>query len=562
MAPAAMFSGRRRALLLRLVGNGIAQGALAFASAWTVRVVVDRYLHGGAAPAQGLGKFALALLAIGATLAWMRWREVVDAERLGQDYAFELRAAMLDRVSRLPPHVLARRRRGGLLLRFVGDLSAIRNWVSLGLARLSVASVMLVVSVGLLAWSDWHLALIVAAIVAFGAAAALPGGRSLDVAVRATRLARGRFAAQLGETLAGLLTLQMFGRRRRRLRALNRQGMRLRDASIAQARRSGALQALAQLTAAWASAGVLLFGVWTVQSGSTSVGAVIGAMSVVGLLLGPLRNLGKAYAYWQAARVAREKIAGVLRLGPSLRSARGAPDMVAGPGALEFDGATIEGRLGPLHAALPGACKLLLRGPNGAGKSTLLALAGRLCDPDTGRVLIDGQALPEVRLSSLREAVAWVDPELYLFRGTVESNLRLARAGVGNDALARACRESGLDVLLQRWRGGLSTPVLEGGVNLSAGERLRVLLARALLRTPRLLLLDEADANLDGESQAILYDLVDRFRGTVIMVSHRPQAVAHADLVWHLERGLLVRTEPGGRFGGNGASVIDIGARR
>ncbi len=553
---------RRRRLFLRLLGNGIAQGALAFASAWTVRTLVDRFLRDGNTAMHGLAELGLLLLAIGAGLAWLRWREVVDAERLGQDRAFELREAMLDHISRLPPHVLGKRRRGGLFLRFVGDLTAIRNWISLGLARLSVAGIMLIVSLGLLASVDLYLALIVVFIVVLGALVTLVVGRDVNGAVRATRRARGRLAADIGETLAGLVTLQVFAQRRRRLRHLARQAQRVRAASINQASRTGVLQAMSMLTAAWAGSGVLLFGIWTVGSGLTSVGAVVGAMSVVGILLGPLRNLGKVYAYRQAARVAQEKIDTVLRLGPSLRSARDAADLVGGPGALEFQAVTVGGRLGPLSASVPGGCKLLLRGPNGAGKSTVLALVGRLREPDAGRILIDGQALQDVRLTALRKAIGWVDPDMYLFRGTVESNLRLASAKASSATQARACRDSGLDELLQRLPQGLSTPVQEGGRNFSAGERLRILLARALLVDPRLLLLDEADANLDAESEALLYDLVDRFRGTVLMVSHRPSAVAHADVVWHLDGGLLSRVEPGGRAPMPGASVIDFGGRR
>ncbi|MGB2973365.1 MAG: ABC transporter ATP-binding protein, partial [Candidatus Competibacter sp.] len=140
MALPRILDGRRRGLWLRLVGNGLAQAVAAVATTLLIRHVFDRWLTAPrAALPLALAWIGAALVALALSRAWLRMRERTDAELLGQDYVYRVRLAIFDRLGTLAPRVLQRRRRGSLMLRFVGDLSALRQWVSLGLARLSVA---------------------------------------------------------------------------------------------------------------------------------------------------------------------------------------------------------------------------------------------------------------------------------------------------------------------------------------------------------------------------------------------------------------------------------------
>lgn len=540
-----VLAGSRRWAFARLVGNGIAQGVLAFAAALAVRAAVDGHLVAGGVQAPApLGAIGGVLLLTGLVAAWLRRRESVDAEMLGQDYALELRERMLDRITRLSPRVLGRQRKGGLFLRFVGDLTAIRQWVSLGMARVSVAGLMVLVSLALLALLDARLALMVAAVVMLGAVATLWLGQRMDAAVRASRRRRSQMAGTLGETLSGLATLQVFGQRRQQTRRLRKQANSLRDAVVAQAGVAGTLQAVALLTSSWATDGALLLGAWAVRSAVVTPGTVVAAMSVVALLVAPIRNLGRVYAYWRAARVAREKIDALMRMGPLLRSDRHAKPLRRGPGELVFDAVAVEGALQPLSGRIAGGARVALVGPNGAGKSTVLNLIGRLLDPDRGTIALDGQDLQRVQLNSLRRAIGWVGPELPLFRGSIESNLRFRHARASAAELDEVCRRCGLDRMLARWPHGLATRVNEGASNLSTGERYRIMLARALLGAPSLLLLDEADANLDTESRAILDRVIAEFPGTVVMASHRPQMAGRVDAIWRMADGALLAIEP------------------
>ncbi|MDP1698210.1 MAG: ABC transporter ATP-binding protein [Xanthomonadaceae bacterium] len=539
----ALFVGARRWLLVQLIANGFAQGVMAFAAALAVRNIVDQHLLHALVGAIPLSLSAAMLFAVAVVSAGLRWRESVDAERLGQDYALALRGRLLEHVTRLPPRVLGRRRRGGLFLRFVSDLTAIRQWISLGIARLTVAALMISVTLVLLAVLNAYLALVVLLAVVFGAVLTVLLGPPMESAVRQARRQRALLAGHVGETLAGMAGIQVFGRRWRMLQRLARRARRLRDAVIAQANVTGALQAIALLTAAWASAGALVLGVWIVRSGGASAGDVIAAMSVVALLVAPIRNLGRTYAYWRSAQVAREKVRTLLALGPAIRSPRGAPMLRIAGAEIVFDAVSVRGSLHDVSARVPAGSRVAVVGANGAGKSTLLSLVGRLLDPDSGTVRIDGQDVSAVNLNSLRRAIGWVSPDLPLYRGSVEHNVRFRKSSVSADAFAVVCQRCGLDRMAAQWPAGLRSRIGEGGNNLSTGERYRIMLARALLGEPQILILDEADANLDSDSRAILDHVIAEFPGTVMLATHRDDVSIRVDWLWHMDNGRLTAVQ-------------------
>lgn len=180
-------------------------------------------------------------------------------------------------------------------------------------------------------------------------------------------------------------------------------------------------------------------------------------------------------------------------------------------------------------------------GPNGAGKSTLIALAVRLLDPDGGVVRLDGQDLALHSQSSIRKAISMTGPDLPLLRGTVDENLRYRCPDAPPEELIRVIQMCSLNELLAELPDGGETRVVEGGRNLSAGQRQRIALARALVGEPPVLLLDEADANLDAKARELVDRIIQTQRGrsTVLIVSHRAEVLEWADAVWQLEGGRL-----------------------
>lgn len=530
--------GRRRRLFVRLCLIALVQAAVVAGSAFLVREVFDGLVSGAGV---GTGLLPLAgLVALPLLRAWLRHAERVSAEGIGQDYAHAVRLRLYDRLGSLAPRDIQAQESGAHLLRFLGDLTALRQWVSLGLARLGSAAITLCVCLVSLWVIAPRIGAAVAAIVAVGAALAWALGRALRASAREARRHRARLASDVSERVKAMPVVQAFSQVGRERRRVARRSGELRRAMLARARIVGLLRALADGTAGLSVAAILLVGAREIAAGRASLGAVVAAVSVVGVLTPALRDIGRSYEYWHGHAVARARIASFLARRPSVSERAAAPPLPDGPGAVAFEKVGVAGCLDGIEATAAAGSIVALVGPTGVGKSTLLALVARQLDPDSGCVRIDGHDLRRHNVASVRAAIGVVGPDLPLLRGTLLRNLRYRRPSASDDELRRICAQCGLEELAASLPQGYATRIAEGGVNLSPGQRQRIALARALLGRPRILLLDEADANLDPQSSRLLDEVLASFPGTVLFVSHRLERIRRADLVWHLDGGRLV----------------------
>jgi len=536
-------AGRRRALLGLLVLNGLGQAAAAAGTALLVEAAFDRLLRGGASgSAVALLPFAGAMAVAAVLVGWLRARERVDAERLGQSYTHALRMTLFRRLSAVAPRALQERSQGSVMLRFVGDLNAVKRWVSLGLARLVVGSVFVGGALAALALVNLVLAAAVGLVLAFAAAGAVLAARPLRERSRAARRQRSRMAANVSEKVAAIGVVQVFGQTDREAARMRRQSGRLRRAMIAQARVVGRMRGLAEATGALAGVAVLLAGAEEVAAGRATGGTVVAAMAIVGLLVAPLRDIGRVQEYWHDSRVSLEQMESFVAMPTRRREPADAPDLAPGPGRLELEDVALAGSLHGVSAVAPAGSVVALVGPNGAGKSSLLAVAARLVDADAGVVRLDGQDIAAHSLASVHAAISMAGPELPLLRGTVQDNLRYRWPEAPEEELERVRALCGIDALMAELPQGAATRIRDGGRNLSSGQRGRLALARALVGGPRVLLLDEADANLDRVARGVVDRVIETLRGscTLVVVTHRTEVLEWADAVWRIEAGRLL----------------------
>jgi len=535
-----ILSYKRRRLLLHLLMVAVLQALATIATTLLVRYIFDnlRHLTDGHQIIWACGGLIIAACAS----AWMQFRNRVVSEALGQDYVYELRMTLYQRLSSLAPRALQRRAKGSILLRFMGDLTALRQWVSLGAARLMVAIVVISLAFVTLALIDWPQALAAGSIMAGGMLFTLVVGRSLEEAAREARRCRARLANNMNEKVTSMAVVQVFGQSDRERRRIVRQSLKLQGAMLKRARIIGQLRALTQGTAALAITVVLTLGAYEVMAERITLGTVVAVMTIVRLLVPFLRDLGRVQEYWRGARVAQDKIGSFLAIPGLVDEASDAVPLPNGAGTLEFERASLTGALNHFSARAEAGSVIAIIGPNGAGKSTLLALAARLLDPDDGKIRIDGADLTRVKLDSLRRAVGIVSAELPLLRGSVGRNLRYRWPSAPEAEVARVYRLCGIDEILKQLPEGVNTRVQESGANLSMGQRQRIAFARAILGTPRILLLDEADANLDPKASAIIDRVIADYAGTVLIVTHRADRLAQADCIWHLRDGRLIES--------------------
>ncbi|RJQ48529.1 MAG: ATP-binding cassette domain-containing protein [Desulfobacteraceae bacterium] len=542
-----LMSGRRARLIFGLVSNGFAQALATVTTVLLVKTAFDRLII--ATPFEGgpngplMIRIAGGLAFCAAVLAWLRMRERVDSERLGQDYIHQIRILMFKHLSALPSRTLQRRSRGAIVLRFIGDLNALKQWVSFGFARMTVSGVNTVIALTALAAVNWRLTAGVAVVVSAGTVHAFRLGRRIRAAVKESRRRRAVLAANVNEKIAVMPVVQVFGQSRRERRRIGRQSRRLRDAMIERAGKIGRLRAVSQATIALSSAILLILGANEVSAGRATPGTVVASMTIVGLLVPSLRDLGRVYEYWHSAAVSSCKIDEFLSTPATGVSPFKTPRLKPGAGRLDLVDVSVEDGLESISGTVHPGMVIVLTGPNAAGKSTLLSLIARLVNPDRGRILLDGQDLTGCRLSSVRRAVGMVSPDLPLLRGKVEKNLRYRWPEAPEEELERVRRLCELDAVLAELPKGDQTRLSEGGGNLSFGQRQRIALARALLGEPYILLLDEAEAHLDADADRLLERILGFYPRTVILVTHRAERQKNADAVWHLENGRLATIE-------------------
>jgi len=533
-----LLARRRRRILVELLVVALGRAGTMGASVLLVRELFDALAAGG-----GDTGGTLALLGLAAAGdALCQARERVGAERLGQDYVTDVRSRLFAHLSRVEPRRLGARGRGAVMLRFLGDLVPLRQWIGLGVVRIAVAAVVSTTALAVLVLLDPVLALCVALVFGAGSAAALLLGRRLRRASTELRETRGRLANHVAERLAALPVLRASGTDKSERHAFERLQERLQGEAVERARELGTLRGVTQAAAGFATVVALAVGAMRVESVGTSTGTIAATLALVGMLAPTFRDLGRVHETWVESRLTRRKLLELLAL-PSVPqgSTPLPPEAASGPLPVVFEGIGVQGVLGGFDAVVAPGRRIAITGGAGSGKSTLLGLVARTVRADAGRVLVGGVDLAELARRDFRRRVGVAGPDLPLLRGTLGRNLRYRWRSIDEEAVQRALARCQLTDFVAGLPLGERTRISEGGANLSVGQRRGVMLARAVLGEPGVLVLDEIDSNLDGPARACVRGLIETYPGTVLFATHSEDLVALADEVWRIEHGRVNR---------------------
>ncbi|MEO0429542.1 MAG: ABC transporter ATP-binding protein [Pseudomonadota bacterium] len=516
------------------LGQAISAAAAAFA---TRHVFAGLSSPGGDVPVVALGMIAFAGLAIAACRA----REAFIAERIGQHYAAELREKLFGHLSRLPARTLAERRSGGLALRFVGDLTAVRGWISLGIARLVSAAIVLPAALLVVGLLDPSLGLVAGPPMLIGLGLMAIVGWRYSAAHRRLRARRSALAADISERIPNAPELRLLGRMVVERRNLRKRSERLVEAALFRTQGSALMRAIPDGVSGLVAAGILLVAALRLVEPAEAAGALAAAA----LMIKPMRDLA---GIWDRRRnwiVAKEKCCQLLSQQPVIRrsarrpKARAAYPAPGEPVALSFLDIRTK-LLSNLSATAPAGRKIAILGANGSGKSSLLTLAAGLEAPGSGRIMIGARPSDRIPDADRARLIAYCSDRSTMLAGTLRRALTLGSASQPSDATIEAQASAfGLAGVLRKL-GGLDGRVAEGGRNLSAGEVRRVLLTRAALSGAGLMLLDELDDALDADAPTLMTQLLNGTSATVLFVTHNPAVARLADEAWGLEHGRLV----------------------
>lgn len=510
------------------IGQATAAGVAAFA---TRDVFAALREPGATLPAWAL----LQIAAAGAAIALLRVAESVTAERVGQSYAGTLRLRLFNHLARMPAQAVGNRRAGGLAMRFVGDLAAVRNWISLGIARLVSAGVVLPAATLVLFLLEPRLGLAVLAPLALGLAAMAAIGPRLGPAHRQLRARRARLAADMQERIPHAPELRLLGRLALERTQLRRRTEALVESALARTATAAGLRAVPDLVAGAAAASLL----GTAFMAGIPAAEAAGAMAALGLMMHPLRDLSGVWDRWRAWTAARDKCAALLAEPVIQRQRPVAGPQPGSPAAVHFRGVGALGLAGVDLEIQPGQ-KIALIGANGAGKSTLLRLAAGLEAGPPGHVRLDGTDPRDLDAPERRRSIALMSLRSPILAGSLRRALTMGAAQRRSDAEILAQAEAfGLGGLLQRL-GGLDGLLSEGGRNLSAGEARRLLLTRVALSGARLLLLDEPEDALDAEGVELVAGFLRATPATVLVATHGLALARRMDSLWFVQQGRVV----------------------
>jgi ATP-binding cassette, subfamily B, bacterial MsbA len=353
----------------------------------------------------------------------------------------------------------------------------------------------------------------------------------------------------MGETVLGARIVRSFNlegemreRMSRAIRTVERSANRI-------ARGGGLVTFLADSLAGCAIAFAIFYGSWRVAVQHADVGAFASFLGALLLAYEPAKRISRFPVDIQNGLVGARLIYEVLDAPIGDATRVGLPKLRVVEGRVEIEKVKFAYRAGEEairgleFVALPNQTTALV-GPSGGGKTTTLGLVQRFYAPSAGRVVIDGQDLAEVDLASLRDNIAFVSQDVFLFRGTIRDNIALGKPGAGDAEIVAAARKANAHDFILQFADGYDTNVGEQGTQLSGGQRQRVAIARALLKNAPILLLDEPTAALDSESEREVQKALDALRAgrTTIVVAHRLQTIIGADRIFVIEAGVVVES--------------------
>jgi len=366
-------------------------------------------------------------------------------------------------------------------------------------------------------------------------------------AYREVRAKVGELTSNIEQTVSGMRVSQSFSERdRENLRRFERVSYETMRANLKATLVMALTRPVLGIIRAAIIAILAFYGGHLIIGGETTIGTLIAFYSYVEMFFNPIMTLTVYYNMLQSALAAAERIFEYLETEPSVKDSENAIDFEIKKGEIlienvsfkygetsVFDGFNLKINPGEILAVV---------GPTGAGKTTLANLILRLYDPQEGRILIDGVDIKTIKLKSLRSQLSLVPQEPVLFRDTVLENIRYGKPDATNEDVMNVIRDLGLEPLIETLPDGLNTMVSEGGGNLSVGQRQLINFARALLRKPKIIILDEATSSVDPYTESLLQEALKRLlKGrTCIIIAHRLSTTFLADRVIVLDKGKIV----------------------
>ncbi len=522
--------------------------------------LIDAAMHPGGAPLPWLGAPTLnqvaVLLAISvACQALASFNSALAFNRVGQSALADLRRDCYGRLISLPMGFFARRRVGELTSRITTDVAQIEGALIDALPQLCRQSVFLIGGITMIALTSGRLTAVMLGTLPLLIAAAVFFGRRLRVYSRETQDQLAATNTIVEETLQAIASVKAFANEAFELGRYDRANSRVLAAALSAAWWRAVFVAFFIVALFGGIVIVLWFGAGLLQSGGITPGELTRFVLYTTFVAGAMGQSAELFSQIQKTVGATQRVRELLRE-PTEEAALAAPTATASAplparlrGEVGFDAVEFRYPSRPDVTVLHGVTlaarageRIALVGPSGAGKSTLTALLLRFYAPDSGRLLIDGRDARDYPLAWLRGQMAIVPQDVLLFGGTIAENIVYGRPGADDAAVREAARQANAHDFIAAFPDGYATLVGDRGIQLSGGQRQRIAIARAILKNPAILILDEATSSLDSESERLVQIALERLMQgrTTFIVAHRLATIRTVDRIAVLDAGRIV----------------------
>lgn len=524
-------------------------------------------LQGTAGGIVGIALIIAGLAVIDAGISLVtRW----FSARIGEGVIYDLRGRVFEHVQRMPVAFFTRTQTGALVSRLNNDVIGAQQAFTSTLSGVVSNVIGLVLTAGVMLTLSWQITLLSLVMVPLFVLPARRVGKRLSEITRESYGLNASMNATMTErfNVAGALLVKLFGRPSAEADAFRSRAARVRDIGVLSAMYGRAFFTALTLVAALATALVYGLGGWFAFTGSLSAGDVVALALLLSRLYGPLTALANVRVDVMSAMVSFDRVFEVLDLEPMIREAPDAVPVPPDDRSIEFDGVSFSypsaadvslpsleevslpehgGPVDVLHDVSfrvePGQLVALV-GHSGAGKSTIANLVTRLYDVTGGAIRIGGVDVRRIALDSLRDAIGVVSQDAHLFHDSIRSNLLYARPEASEEQVWTAMDGARIADLVRSLPEGLDTVVGDRGYRMSGGEKQRLAIARVLLKAPGIVILDEATAHLDSESEVAVQHALDTALAgrTSLVIAHRLSTIRSADQILVVDGGAIVES--------------------
>jgi ATP-binding cassette subfamily B protein len=489
------------------------------------------------------GLLAALSIAKGIFQYWMR----VILIGISRDIEYDLRNDLFARLVTLDAGFYGRMRTGDILARATNDMNAVRMMLGPGVMYWFETSLTLVLSVSVMLWVDWPLTLVALIPAPFVSLAVLVFGRKIHDRFEAIQTMFSDISSRVQENLSGVRVVRAYVQERSELAHFETLNQAYIGENLRLAKISGLFNPMLTTLVGFSFLLVLWFGGLRLAAHKISLGGFVMFSTYMGMLVWPLIAMGWVANLMERGRASLGRVRGLLEERPKI-AAPESPRAIPSPlrGEIEFLNASVHygerAALENVTMRIPAGMTVAIVGHTGSGKTTLAHLVPRLLDPSSGAVTLDGIDLREFSPEELRRQIGYVPQETFLFSATLGQNIAFGVKDATESQIRRAAEIAGLATDIDGFPEGLQTVVGERGITLSGGQKQRAAIARAVLRDPRILILDDALASVDtATEERILTELASVMHGrTTILISHRVSTIRNADLIFVIEHGELV----------------------